>query len=271
MKTTPTLESYQVIQEAYDYFNRKLFDGKLPNCLITYQRQKRIMGYVSFRRWVNDNKEHVDELAINPEYFANYPVVEICQTLCHEMVHIWQAHFGQPGRRGYHNKEWASKMVKIGLMPSTTGKPGGEKTGEHVSDYIIANGAFIKACQSLIEEGFRLRWIDRFPVYREDAPVAIYNKTGKVSKLRSSLQKTATKALLSAKKLDKTQDELSKAADVATESVPENPGRDTSSTKPNNRSNRHKYQCPGCGMRLWGKPGLNVYCGDCSIRLIDHW
>ena len=84
------------------------------------------MGYASIGRWVNEKRQYVDELAVNPEYFAKYPLIEICQTLCHEMAHIWQAHYGSPGRRGYHNAQWAKKMVQIGLIPSSTGKPGAE-------------------------------------------------------------------------------------------------------------------------------------------------
>lgn len=270
--TTPTLESYSAIQDAYDYFNRNLFDGKLPSCLITYQRQKRIMGYVSFRRWVNDRKEYVDELAINPEYFANYPTIEICQTLCHEMVHIWQAHFGQPGRRGYHNKEWCHKMIAIGLMPSTTGKPGGDKTGEKVGDYILTNGAFVTVCKSLLEDGFQLHWIDRYPVYREDLPIVTYAKSGKVAKLDPMLNILTSDAKSTTKKVDKTiAASLNTADDRETESfaLSEIQGGNPSSTKPTNRSHRHKYQCSHCGVRLWGKPGLNVICGECSIQLVE--
>ncbi|MBM5564638.1 SprT-like domain-containing protein, partial [Klebsiella quasipneumoniae] len=78
-----------------------------------------------------------DEIAMNPAYFAVCPPEEIMQTLVHEMAHLWQHHFGKPGRRGYHNKEWAERMEEIGLMPSSTGKPGGAKTGDKMADYII--------------------------------------------------------------------------------------------------------------------------------------
>ena len=27
------------------------------------------------------------------------------------------------------------------------------------------------------------------------------------------------------------------------------------------------YACPGCSMRVWGKPGLHVVCGDCEEEL----
>ena len=31
-----------------------------------------------------------------------------------------------------------------------------------------------------------------------------------------------------------------------------------------NKSNREKYTCPLCQANIWGKPGLNVLCGDCD-------
>ncbi len=273
----PTLESYSAFQQAYDYFNQELFNGQLPSCLITFQRQKRIMGYVSFRRWVNEQKQYIDELAINPEYFANYPTIEICQTLCHEMVHIWQAHHGKPGRRGYHNKEWARKMKSIGLMPSTTDKPGGETTGEKVGNYILAEGQFIKASESLLKEGFRLHWIDRYPVYREQVPVAVYDPTGKSIELGLSFNDAPSESKLAMFRIDDSvslgrqtlNDDEEEASSVTLFGSGDNEETLLSSTKPANRSNRHKYQCRHCRMQLWGKPDLRVICGNCEMPLIE--
>jgi len=31
--------------------------------------------------------------------------------------------------------------------------------------------------------------------------------------------------------------------------------------------NKVKYVCPTCGAQVWGKPDLNVLCGDCSEEL----
>lgn len=43
------------------------------------------------------------------------------------------------------NEEWADKMEGIGLMPSSTGKPGGSRTGEKMADYAIEGGLFMQA------------------------------------------------------------------------------------------------------------------------------
>jgi predicted SprT family Zn-dependent metalloprotease len=288
----PTDQSYSAIRDAYLYFNRALFQGKLPTCLITFQRQRRIMGYVSFKRWFNASREYVDELAINPEYFANYPLIEICQTLCHEMVHIWQAHFGHPGRRNYHNAEWARKMKSIGLHPSSTGRPGGETTGEKVGDYIVHEGPFHRACQTLLQEGFMLRWVDRFPVHRGNEPIGIYDEKGNpvdvtdelvamtpLAQTRSFRKESPPHASVRIDGLDIAGDysEVSEqdendlsipfaqpfALQIADDDLP----RDS---QPLNRSNRHKYVCKSCGMQVWGKPALHVICGTCSLNLTEY-
>nr|WP_242452443.1 hypothetical protein [Morganella morganii] len=52
----PTVQAYKEIQDAFDHFNAALFS------------------------------EAIDEIALNPSYFAVVPLVEIMQTLVHEMV-----------------------------------------------------------------------------------------------------------------------------------------------------------------------------------------
>ena len=162
----PTEEAYAELQTAYDFYNDNLFaDGaRLPACMITFQREKRTMGYFSKARFVRRDGIQTDEIAMNPDYFAVIPLVEILQTLVHEMVHLWQAHFGTPSRAGYHNREWARKMEHIGLMPSDTGCPGGKKVGQSMNDYVIAGGRFEVATKRLLKRGFAISWMDRFPV-----------------------------------------------------------------------------------------------------------
>jgi predicted SprT family Zn-dependent metalloprotease len=64
---------------------------------------------------VDDSGRH--ELALNPDHFIGRSDEEICPTLVHEMVHVWQHQHGQPSARGYHNQEWAVKMKALGLQP----------------------------------------------------------------------------------------------------------------------------------------------------------
>jgi len=269
----PTRECYDTLVKAYDYFNQALFDQKLPAVVITFHRQRKIMGYASIGRWVNRSKNYKDELAVNPEYFARFPLIEICQTLCHEMVHIWQAHFGKPGRRGYHNIEWARKMTEIGLIPSSTGKPGGLNTGEYMMDYVLFEGPFHVACRKLIKTGYELPWVDRYPIFRLDLPVTAYDEKKVSLELDKNLNcKTNTASSIS--EAMRTQDlaagELSDSYSSGFNGDFEDEDDLSSLTsKPRSRSGRVKYACKVCQMLLWGKPGLNVVCGDCETKMSE--
>ena len=158
----PTKQTYNELQEAYDYFNIRLFNGELPNCLLTLQRKSgRVYGFFAPERFSNAvGNSKTDELAMNPMHFHKRSIEDVLSTLAHEMVHVWQAHYGKPGRRGYHNKEWGRKMMQIGLLPSNTGKPGGKTTGEQMSHYIESNGLFDSVGKGFLARGFRLSWAE---------------------------------------------------------------------------------------------------------------
>lgn len=153
-----THKAYVGLSEAYTYFNEHLFDNKLPTCLITYQRHKGAYGYFwrdkfSYTETKDATKRiQVDEIALNPSTFNSRTPGEVLSTLAHEMVHLWQFHFGEPSRNGYHNKSWGTEMKRIGLHPSSTGKEGGKETGQRVSHYIIVFGLFDKACADFLRQ-----------------------------------------------------------------------------------------------------------------------
>jgi predicted SprT family Zn-dependent metalloprotease len=146
-----TPAEYSGLQMAYDHFNIFLFDdGSLVDVFITYQRHAHSYGYFSADRFAGRlDVAGRHELALNPDGFIGRTDEQICSTLVHEMVHVWQQQYGQPGSRGYHNKQWAAKMKAVGLQPSSTGMPGGKETGQRVSHYIIPGGRFARAFAAL--------------------------------------------------------------------------------------------------------------------------
>jgi len=150
MITPPTTHQFTKYQKLYDYYNQKLFNKELPFCLlILSRRMARVCGHFSKDRWRDEKGNKTHEINLNPVYLARAEEMDICQTLVHEMVHLWQYEFGKPSRRGYHNKEWAAKMQSVGLMPSDTGMPGGKITGERMSDYPIVGGIFEKVYKEM--------------------------------------------------------------------------------------------------------------------------
>ena len=141
-----TKEQFQYFDELYTYYNRNLFGGKLNDCMITTSRKKGARGFFAHEIWKkqSSNNSNIHEISMNPDHL-NRADEEWHSTFVHEMVHLWQRDFGKPSRGNYHNTEWAVEMEKIGLMPSNTGLPGGKKTGQGMTHYIIPDGLFIKA------------------------------------------------------------------------------------------------------------------------------
>jgi SprT-like family len=158
----PTRETYGAFYRAYEFFNAELFDDELPGALFTMQRRRNSRGYFSFTRFGHRRGDQiVDEIALNPATFVERTDQQIISTAVHEMAHQWQYHFGKPGRRGYHNKEWAAKMLEVGLIPSHTGEPGGKQTGQRVSHFIEDGGPFDRAWGELAGAGFKLDYQDQ--------------------------------------------------------------------------------------------------------------
>lgn len=252
----PTSDAYNELQIAYDHYNAHLFGGGLPKCLITLQRDKRMMGYFSAARFVHRHEGSLtDEIAMNPSYFAVQSLVEVMQTLVHEMVHLWQFHFGKPSRRSYHNRQWAEKMEVVGLMPSDTGMPGGAKTGERMSDYPIAEGPFLKATEELAKSSFGISWLDRFPPESKGRNTMLALSEGRESWEPSEGE----------------SDE--EAMPSPMEAAMRKPEMDSVLIQPQvreNRSNRSKYRCPVCETQVWGKPGLLIKCGNTDCDCADY-
>jgi predicted SprT family Zn-dependent metalloprotease len=159
----PTTQTYTSLTAAYEFFNRELFSAELPPCLITMQRHKGALGFFSGERFANtsDPMEITDEIALNPVHFATRKPVEVLSTLVHEMVHLWQHHLGTRPRKGYHDKQWAGKMLAVGLIPTETGELGGKQTGQHVTHLIEESGRFAQAVEKLLKDQPAILYHDR--------------------------------------------------------------------------------------------------------------
>jgi predicted SprT family Zn-dependent metalloprotease len=232
---SPTEQITNELQTVYKTFNAMFFEDRLPPCLISLQpRAVHIYGYHSADRFGSNTeaKRRVDEIALNPVHFGRWNLTEVLQTFAHEMVHGWQHHFGKPSRRGYHNREWAAKMKSIGLHPSSTGKPGGAETGQHMSDYLIPGGALETAIEVLIENGFGISWYDRLAeLLAEFCPdeeiVAGFGPDNEPP---------------------------------AAAGIPGEPLRKSGT--------RAKFSCSTCDQSAWAKPRANLVCGDCRAVML---
>jgi len=149
-KIMPVIEQSKSYHYANEFFNKALFDGKLTRPMLMFTRNKKIIGgYFSPNRWKDEDGNLAHEIAINVNTFINGDVINVFQVLIHEMAHQWQQEFGKPSRSGYHNKEWAIKVIEIGLIPV------GEKgtgTGQSVSTKLMDGGAAERAIAALPEK-----------------------------------------------------------------------------------------------------------------------
>lgn len=154
-----TLKNYKTLDEAYSYFNKKLFDNKLPDCLITFQRHAKARGYHHHEKFISrDGLTKVSEIALNPDTFEDREDIEILSTLVHEQCHVYQYLLGEPPKRGYHNKDFCKIMFDIGLQTSSTGEFGGRPTGQSMSHYIIDGGLFEKTAGAFLLGETKLEW-----------------------------------------------------------------------------------------------------------------
>jgi predicted SprT family Zn-dependent metalloprotease len=156
----PTKTTYLSLVQAYDLLNRTLFDGKLPPCLVTLQRKSNCGGYFAGSRFkTRDGKTFTDEIALNPSHFESADTRFILSILAHEMVHLQQYHQGKPGKGGYHNVEWGTMMLAIGLKPVSFDQPG-KMTGNKVSHEILPGGAFDVVCAELLARGVAIDYVE---------------------------------------------------------------------------------------------------------------
>lgn len=268
---TPSSELYSSLQNAYSHFNKALFEGQLPEVIFTVQRNKGVMGYFSPKRWGSLAGRKCDEIAINPSYIANCRLIEVMQTLVHEMVHCWQYNFGKPGRDYYHNKEWALKMISVGLMPSSTGEPGGEITGQHMGDFIIEGGSFLDSFRQLEnEQAFQLAWVDRKALPRLFNPIIVGQDQTESIKPQPMNNSQATLAVNSESGLEIQASpirahQIEFGTSIYADLLPDN----FVVIEESRRKTRYRYICHKCLSKVYGKPGLNIRCVDCD-RLFEH-
>jgi predicted SprT family Zn-dependent metalloprotease len=263
----PTQVVAEDLTQAYDFFNERLFGGRLEPCLITLQRQPNSFGYYARNRFLHRDGASICEIAVNPSYFASRPVESTLSTLVHEMCHLKMDRIDKAEHKnGYHCAEWAKSMQAVGLMPTATGELGGAKTGYRVTHYIIADGPFSRHAKELLARGWQLKYVDRdaiavstftskstgviveVPEGEEDPPVglaAAEHPTKPPAKKRQSKDPPPAAA------------ELGAALGVALGITPRQ--RSASS------QTRTKYQCK-CNNpnAVWGKAALLIRCMACD-------
>jgi len=161
------------------------------------------------------------------------------------MVHHWQSHFGKCSPSNPHNREWAGKMISIGLQPSNTGLPGGKQTGYSMNDYILPDGPFLKDCNILVQGGFQIPWMDRH------AAVSLTDSIDHFETLANSGVALALSPVAAT-----VMSDLESTEAAVIEPNPPRP------------ATRFKYQCSDCSTCAWAAADVKIICGDCHTLML---
>ena len=234
-----TISQFKALQNSYKYFNKTLFNNQLPDVLLNLSRKGKAVGFMAPYRWREieneeaKEEERMHEISINP-VILSLGDIEIYSTLVHEMVHVQQYHEGT-NKPNYHNKDFADKMQKVGLMPSSTGKPGGKITGRSMSDYPIEGGGFLKA-------------LDKMP------------KSCKL--FLTSIESDYVKGI---------QIHTGSQGEGEQEETEGGKGKLEAVKQPSKRpqKNKVKFTC-SCGNNIWGKPLTRAICVDCNKPYVTN-
>ena len=122
-------------------------------------------------------------------------------------------------------------MVEIGLIPSSTGAPGGKPIGQCVSHYVKPGGRFEVACAEYLASDTAVLFQDR--AYRELA-----EGDGSLSDGDGSASSAGNRA-----RLERAQRERERKA-----------------------ASKTRFSCPRCKQNAWASRGANLLCGneDCG-------
>lgn len=174
-----TTIEYQKLDEAYKFFNDALFDGNLPECLIALSSEGGRKNYGIFYPGTiksrTDKDATFDKLVLNIANFPGKTDQWILSILVHEMVHVWEHHFGKSkySKFSYHGKAWGAKMKALGLYPSNTGEVGGKETGRQMMHYVIEGGQFEQAAEE---------WLSSRVITFQSAEYTLFTKEKKKKK-----------------------------------------------------------------------------------------
>lgn len=143
-ETVKTSRTAGYLEKIFRALNADWFDGELEEPIITIQSTPRAYGHVTVGKVWYRKDEQRHELNMGAET-VNRPIEEVCATMMHEMVHLYNiAHGVQDCSRGgtYHNKKFKAEAERRGLHIEHHERYGWTITtpSEELIDYIISKG-----------------------------------------------------------------------------------------------------------------------------------
>lgn len=143
-ETVKTSRTAGYLEKIFRALNADWFGGELEEPIITIQSTPRAYGHVTVGKVWYRKDEQRHELNMGAET-VNRPIEEVCATMMHEMVHLYNITHGvQDCSRGgtYRNKKFKAEAERRGLHIEHHERYGWTITtpSEELIDYIISKG-----------------------------------------------------------------------------------------------------------------------------------
>ncbi len=225
-KKSPTSAQFQAFEAAYNYFNQVLFHYELPPVILNLSRKSKSMGFAAPNRWVQANRTKNTDLT-KPETISTSSGAEM-----HELSINPEILYMSP-------IEVYSTLVheQCHIWQFHCGKPS-------LRTYHNKQWG-----NKMLEVGL--------------TPSTTGKPGGKMTGQSMSDYPTPGGVFLKALK---DMPEHYKLPFISKEGIVKAQTAAGGTTPEPKPKNKVKYSCPNCEANIWGKPELNVNCGDCDVR-----
>ncbi|MBW4590117.1 hypothetical protein G7B40_039885 [Aetokthonos hydrillicola Thurmond2011] len=147
---SPNLVLWGSYEQAFEYFNEKLFENRLPPCILNLNAKGRSWGYFKKDIWKGEKDTPHHEICLNPWLLSQEGDL-IFQMLVRCMVHLWEHTHGEPSKiTRYCSVEFTQKMQEIGL-------PCEEACGLNLKHKVDENGKYAAVRPVAIRDFFPLQ------------------------------------------------------------------------------------------------------------------
>jgi hypothetical protein len=261
------------LQAAFDELNKRLGLFINPTMIRISRERPAFAWFVPNAVTRYDGADTVHEINLNDSYLPARSLLDTLASLGAVMVEAYWFDRDRAVRHGYHHRYWAHKMEKIGLMPTSTGQPGGAVVGRRMSQYVIPDGRFERACKDLLKAGFLVSWFSRYAAAR---PVGM-----SMPPVTLDPGPSATPMCLpaNAESVDAENDAMRRARNALLEpiaaEIPEERFRGAVKkivwAPPPRGTAQAKYSC-ACPVQrhVWGKKGLRgIWCQVCNSEFVE--
>ncbi|MEO1141830.1 MAG: hypothetical protein AAFW66_05745 [Pseudomonadota bacterium] len=141
-RVEPGLAALCELHDLYPYFNRHLFDGELPDVIISLRCMHGGLVRIHRTQFVERGGAKVPMIIIDPHDFKHRSSLRVASVLVREMIQVKVALDNGSIERTGHGSAFAAKMKLAGLRTTSTGLDSGKPTGTFVGHIIIKGGTF---------------------------------------------------------------------------------------------------------------------------------